>query len=115
MALLASALPRRAEIPMRHLPVASLLATFLLACTLPVHAGLFDKKPEDAAAEAARGNLPAATIWVDASWGFRNQGAANDLTRAHKAFAAYGYRVEDVEPYIENNDLQGFFVTYQKP
>ena len=100
---------------MRRLSVNSLLATFLLACALPAQAGLFDKKPEDAAAEAARANLPAATIWVDASWGFRNQGAANDLTRAHKAFAAYGYRVEDVEPYIENNDLQGFFVTYQKP
>ena len=98
-----------------RLRVVRLLAAALLACALPAQAGLFDKKPEDAAAEAARGNLPAATIWVDASWGFRNQGAANDLTRAHKAFAAHGYRVQDVEPYIENNDLQGFFVTYQKP
>ena len=92
------------------------LLSLALACiaTPAAQAGLFDKKPEDAAAEAARANLPAATIWVDASWGFRNQGAANDLTKAHKAFAAYGYKVEDVEPYIENGDLQGFFVTYQR-
>ena len=55
------------------------------------------------------------TIWVDATWGFRNQGAANDLTRAHAAFAARGYKVVSVQPYIENGDLQGFFVTYQKP
>ena len=97
---------------MKPLPAALLL---VLAClALPVRAGLFDKDPADAAAEAARQDLPAATIWVDASWGFRNQGAANDLTKAHKAFAAFGYRVEDVEPYIENGDLQGFFVTYQK-
>ena len=40
---------------------------------------------------------------------------ANDLTRAHKAFAARGYKVVSVAPYIENGDLQGFFVTYQKP
>jgi hypothetical protein len=76
---------------------------------------LFGKKPEDAAAEAARANLSAATIWVDASWGFRNQGAANNLTKAHSAFAARGYKVVSVQPYIENGDLQGFFVTYQKP
>ena len=94
-------------------PLAALVLAFACA-SLPAHAGLFDKDPVDAAAEAARQDLPATTIWVDASWGFRNQGAANDLTKAHKAFAAYGYKVEDVEPYIENGDLQGFFVTYQR-
>ena len=94
-----------------------LLLTTLLACAIaaPAQAALFEKKPETVAAEAAAANMSATTLWVDASWGFRNQGAANDLTRAHKAFAAHGYRVQDVEPYIENNDLQGFFVTYQKP
>ena len=93
----------------------SLLLAVLLACALPAHAGLFDKKPEDAAAEAQRAGMQAATIWVDASWGFRNQGAANSLSRAHNAFAQHGYKVVSVEPYIENGDLQGFFVTYQKP
>ena len=95
-----------------------LLATALLACVAiasPAHAGLFGKKPEAVAAEAARDGLPALTLWVDATWGFRHQGAANDLTRAHQAFAAQGYKVVSVAPYIENGDLQGFFVTYQKP
>jgi hypothetical protein len=88
----------------------------LLALALPTaHAGLFDKKPEDSAADAQRAGMQAATIWVDASWGFRNQGAANALSRAHNAFAQHGYKVVSVEPYIENGDLQGFFVTYQKP
>ena len=98
---------------MRPIALAAALA-FALAAT-PADAALFEKKPEVAAEEAARQNLPAVTIWVDASWGFRNQGAANSLTRAHSAFAARGYRVEDVQPYVENNDLVGFFVTYQKP
>ncbi|MCY7353851.1 MAG: hypothetical protein LH470_01965 [Lysobacter sp.] len=91
-----------------------LLLAVLLACTLPAHAGLFDKNPDKAAEEAARANMAAATVWVDASWGFRNQGAANSLSRAHQAFATHGYKVVSVEPYIENGDLQGFFVTYQK-
>lgn len=95
-----------------------LLAIALLACAwhaAPADAALFAKKPETVAADAARDHLPAVTLWVDATWGFRHQGAANDLTRAHQAFAAQGYKVVSVEPYIENGDLQGFFVTYQKP
>jgi ABC-type nitrate/sulfonate/bicarbonate transport system substrate-binding protein len=92
-----------------------LLATLLAALALPAQAGLFDKNPEDAAAEAARAGMAATTIWIDASWGFRNQGAANSLSKAHNAFARQGYKVQSVEPYIENGDLQGFFVTYQKP
>lgn len=100
---------------MKHSSTHFLTLALLFACAWPAHAGLFDKSPEKAAEQATRDNAPAATIWVDASWGFRNQGAANDLTRAHKAFAARGYKVVSVAPYIENGDLQGFFVTYQKP
>ena len=94
-----------------------LLLSVLLAgtCLVPVHAGLFSKSPEKSAEEAARANMAAVTIWVDSTWGFRRQGAANALSDAHRAFAAHGYRVLSVEPYIENGDLQGFFVTYQKP
>ncbi|GAB3091801.1 hypothetical protein [Lysobacter terrae] len=98
---------------MRNVFIAAVFALAVLAA--PAHAALFEKKPELSAQEAAAANLPAVTIWVDASWGFRNQGAANNLTKAHSAFAARGYKVVSVEPYIENGDLQGFFVTYQKP
>ncbi|GAB3385822.1 hypothetical protein [Lysobacter fragariae] len=98
---------------MRNLSFAAFFAFAALA--MPAHASLFEKKPAVAAEEAAAQNLPAVTIWVDASWGFRNQGAANNLTKSHSAFASKGYKVVDVAPYIENGDLQGFFVTYQKP
>lgn len=100
---------------MHKLLLMALLATATSAAMLPVQAAFFEKKPEISAEEAARANMAAVTIWVDASWGFRNQGAANSLSRAHQAFAAHGYKVLSVEPYIENGDLQGFFVTYQKP
>jgi hypothetical protein len=99
---------------MKSLLLAVLFST-AWATALPAHAGLFNKSPEKSAEEAAQGNMPAATIWVDATWGFRRQGAANALSDAHRAFAARGYKVVSVEPYIENGDLQGFFVTYQKP
>ncbi len=92
-----------------------LLPLLLATVAIPANAALFGKSPEQAAEQAVAENAPAVTIWIDASWGFRNQGAANDLTQAHKAFAARGYKVVSVEPYIENGDLQGFFVTYQKP
>lgn len=91
-------------------------ALALVACLAApaAEARLFGKSPEKSAAEAVSQQLQAVTIWVDASWGFRNQGAANDLSAAHRAFYARGYRVVSVEPYIENGDLQGFFVTYEK-
>ncbi len=73
------------------------------------------KSPDAVAEQAAQSRMQAVTIWVGASWGFRTQGSANALNRSHEAFAAQGYRVLSVDPYIENGDLQGFFVTYQRP
>ncbi|MGH8077703.1 MAG: hypothetical protein ACREPE_10305 [Lysobacter sp.] len=100
---------------MRTLLLSILLSAVSVTAALPAHAALFGKKPEASADEAARANLSAVTIWLDASWGFRNQGAANSLSKAHQTFAVHGYKVVSVEPYIENGDLQGFFVTYQRP
>lgn len=100
---------------MKRLLLATLLACATMTAALPSRAGLFDKSPEKSAEQAARANMAAVTIWVDATWGFRNQGAANALSKAHQAFTSRGYKVVDVAPYIENGDLQGFFVTYQKP
>ena len=93
----------------------ALLAVASLSVVQPAQAALFGKSPEKSAEEAASANMLAVTIWVDASWGFRNQGAANALSASHRAFTTRGYKVASVEPYIENGDLQGFFVTYQKP
>ena len=92
-----------------------LLLALLISLSIPAQAGILGKSPEQAAEQAARENTPALTIWIEATLGFRNGGAARELTQAHKAFAAHGYKVVSVDPYIENGDLQGFFVTYQKP
>lgn len=92
----------------------TLLLALLLAVAVPAHAGLFGRSPAQAAVEAQREQLPGVTIWVDATWGFRKSGAANDLSDAHKAFYNAGYHVVGVQPHIENGDLQGFFVTYER-
>jgi hypothetical protein len=101
---------------MRFITAAACSLLLGLAFAAPsAEASMFAKKPETVAEEAQAANLPAVTLWVEATWGMRNQGAANSLTKAHSAFAKYGYKVVSVQPYIENGDLQGFFVTYQKP
>jgi hypothetical protein len=99
----------------RRLPLLLALLLAALAGASMTQAAVFSKSPERAAEDAERQGMLAVTIWVEATWGFRKQGAANDLSAAHRAFTARGYRVASVEPYIENGDLQGFFVTYQKP
>lgn len=73
------------------------------------------KSAEAAADEAAREQRAIVTHWVNATWGRRNQGAAETLNATHQAFARHGYKLVSLEPYVENGDLEGFFVTYQKP
>ena len=86
----------------------------LLLASQMASAGIFSKSPAKSAEEAAAAAMPAVTIFVDATWGFRKQGAANGLSEAHAAFYARGYHVVSVEPHIENADLVGFFVTYER-
>ena len=69
---------------------------------------------EATAAQAQASQQPAVTVWISSTWGFRKQGTAKDLNEAHRIFGAHGYEVVSVESYIENGDLQGFFVTYRQ-
>lgn len=92
----------------------TLILMALLCAAQVTQAGIFSKSPAKSAEEAAAAQMPAVTIFVDASWGFRKQGAANSLSEAHSAFYGRGYRVVSVQPYIENADLVGFFVTYER-
>jgi len=69
---------------------------------------------ESVAAKAQATQQPAVTVWIATTWGFRKSSAAQDLNDAHRVFGAHGYEVVSVESYIENGDLQGFFVTYRR-
>ena len=54
------------------------------------------------------------TVYVDTNIFGRKNGAAKKMTELHQKYAMHGWTVIDMEPYVENNDLQGFFVTYVK-
>ena len=93
-----------------HRATRAAFALALLACAGAASARDYDQQAKRALAENPR----VVTIFVDADWGGREDGAARELTRAHRAFEARGYFVVDVEAYDENGDLQGFFVTYRR-
>ena len=85
-------------------------AAALWALASIAHAASLD----EIAAEAQASQAPAVTVWVASTWGLRKQGSAKDLNEAHRVFAARGFEVVSVESYIENGDLEGFFVTYRR-
>jgi hypothetical protein len=60
----------------------------------------------------ARG--PAVTHYLDANTGARTNGSARRMTELHARYHEQGYQVIDVDPYIEDGDLEGFFITYRK-
>ncbi len=56
---------------------------------------------------------PAAqTVWIDVGPGSRKQRAARKLSESHQRQARQGWTFVDFEPYLENGDLEGFWVTY---
>lgn len=87
-----------------------LLAAVLLAASPAASA----ESLEATATQAQASGQPAITVWIASTWGFRKQGTAKDLNEAHRIFGAHGYEVVSVESYIENGDLEGFFVTYRQ-
>jgi hypothetical protein len=86
------------------------LALLLSLAALPALARDYAKQAERAVAD----RLNAVTVFVDADWGGREDGAARELTKAHAAFSPHGFEVIDIEAYTENGDLEGFFVTYRR-
>ena len=52
------------------------------------------------------------TIYLDVGIRGRTERAAARMTELHTEYFAKGWTVVDVDPYVENGDLQGFFITY---
>lgn len=52
------------------------------------------------------------TVFQDVSAMNRRKGAGRNLTELHQKYEAMGYDFADLEIYIEDGDLEGFFVTY---
>jgi hypothetical protein len=70
--------------------------------------------PSAAAASAPSAQPVATTVFVDAQGGSRKEGSAKRINKSHADMEAKGWRFADLEPYTENGDLVGFFITYVK-
>jgi hypothetical protein len=103
--------------PSSRLAIVSILVGVVLgiAVTAGVHAAGADaaefKGLPDGRGTAAR---PAVTYFLGAGKaGGRRAEAAESLTRLHGEFAQRGYELVEAVSYVENGDLQGFFVSYR--
>lgn len=70
----------------------------------------FAGKSKDESASGRMGK----TVFVDVSEFGRKKKAAKNMTEQHEEFAQEGWTVIGVAVYTENQDLEGFFVTYVK-
>lgn len=58
--------------------------------------------------------LQASTIFVADKATSRQKGSAKKLSETHKTAEAQGWNFDEMQIYIEDGDLQGFFVTYTR-
>jgi len=59
--------------------------------------------------------MQASTIFIPDKAGNRKKGSAGKLTEAHRNAEKQGWDFDEMSIYIEDGDLQGFFVTYTRP
>lgn len=52
------------------------------------------------------------TVFIDTHIGKRRDHASEHMSQMHQNMAAEGFTIIDVEPWIENGDLEGFYLTY---
>jgi len=58
--------------------------------------------------------LQASTVFIPDKAGNRQKGSAGKLTESHRNAENQGWNFDEMSVYIEDGDLQGFFVTYTR-
>jgi len=56
----------------------------------------------------------AITVFIDSSRFSRRGGGAKNMNETHAEYTNKGWRFEDMEIYVENGDMEGFFLTYSR-
>jgi hypothetical protein len=54
------------------------------------------------------------TVFRDVSRFGRKNSAADNMSKKHDEYTVNGWKFVDMETYIENSDLEGFFLTYSR-
>ena len=67
-----------------------------------------------AQAAPASGCQETKTIFRDVSRFSRRNNAAENMSKKHDEYTKQGWTFVDMETYIENSDLEGFFLTYSR-
>ena len=83
----------------------------LLALPLAAAANA-DKQCAEAADAARAAGQRFHTFYLDAGWGGRTDLAAAHMNACHAAFAERGFGLIDVEINSENEDVEGYFLSY---
>ncbi|MFQ5755854.1 MAG: hypothetical protein ACE5H7_07120 [Acidiferrobacterales bacterium] len=92
----------------RLLPIA---LAFILGVFLATAQSFAGKSKDETASTS--GHL-GKTVFVDVSALGRRSRAAKRMSKMHMEYAKKGWTVVNVAVYVENGDLEGFFVTYVK-
>jgi hypothetical protein len=89
----------------------------LLALFLSVPPALAQQDDDDASTPGPKRcpETQASTVFVPDKSGSRQKGSAKRLSETHRTAQDQGWDFSDLEIYIEDGDLQGFFVTYVRP
>jgi hypothetical protein len=88
------------------------LKSILLASCLITSAGVFAK--EDTEQRKGSSFQDTKTVFMDIGAMNRRKGAAKKLSKLYAEEARDGWRVIDLELYIEDSDLEGFFITFAR-
>ena len=96
---------------MRHLVFS------ILAFALTSNIALAQKDDADAATPGPEkcSKMQASTVFIPDKAGSRQKGSAGNLTESHRNAEKQGWDFDEMAIYIEDGDLQGFFVTYTRP
>jgi len=88
----------------------------LLGVMFGLMAGLILGQSGNLSAQAAlaTGCEESKTIFRDASRFSRKNNAAQNMNKKHDEYTKNGWKFVDMETYIENSDLEGFFLTYSR-
>lgn len=88
----------------------------LIGVTFGILVGMVFAQSGNLSAQAA----PAATceesktVFRDVSRFGRKDKAAKNMSKKHDEYTVNGWKFVDMEVYIENSDLEGFFLTYSR-
>jgi hypothetical protein len=92
-----------------------LLSIGLISFALASSPAFAKKEKAEEEIPAKCGELQAHTVFLKDKAGNRQKGSAELISEQHKLAEKGGWNFDEMAIYIEDGDLQGFFITYSRP